>query len=105
MTKKKKYVGGEPWLTSIILVTQEAEISLKPAQANSSQDPILKILTLNRAVRVVQVIECLSSKLETLGSYLSTVKTKKKNYIFKKKQDCVYVGGSTLAKVRIPRKM
>jgi hypothetical protein len=44
MTKKKKYVGGEPWLTSIILVTQEAEISLKPAQANSSQDPILKIL-------------------------------------------------------------
>jgi hypothetical protein len=33
--------GRQQWLTLVILATQEAEIR-RPAQANSSQDPISK---------------------------------------------------------------
>jgi hypothetical protein len=37
----------------------------KAAPANSSQDPILKYPTQNRAGRMTQVIECLPSKFKT----------------------------------------
>jgi hypothetical protein len=56
-----------PMATSVILVTLEGrdqeDCISKPAQANSSQDPILKKNpTQNRAGGVDHVVECLSSK-------------------------------------------
>jgi hypothetical protein len=41
--KSQKQAGCQ-WLTPVILATQEAEIRRKPPWANSSQDPICKII-------------------------------------------------------------
>jgi hypothetical protein len=58
--------------------SNQEDHSLKPAQANSSQDPILKNPSPNRAGRVTQVVECLPSKRETLSSHHSATKIRKK---------------------------
>jgi hypothetical protein len=66
-----------------ILATQKAEIrriSLKPAWANSLQDPVLKITNTKRAGGVAHVVECLPSNPEALSSKPSTVKKKKKKH-------------------------
>jgi hypothetical protein len=49
----------------------------KPALANSFQDPILQIPNTNGAGGVAQVVECLSSKCETLSPNPSTAKKQK----------------------------
>jgi hypothetical protein len=41
--EKKKKLARHQWLTPVILATQEADIRTKPAQPNSSKDPISKI--------------------------------------------------------------
>jgi hypothetical protein len=38
----KKILAGRWWLMPVILATQEAELSGKPVQGNSSRDSILK---------------------------------------------------------------
>jgi hypothetical protein len=61
-----------PWLTPIILATQEAEIrriTVRSQQgANSLETLPQKYTTQNRAGRVVQLVECLLSKHEVLSS-------------------------------------
>jgi hypothetical protein len=49
-------------------MTQEAEISLKPAWANSSRDPISKNPLQKRAGGVDQVVERLHNKHKALSS-------------------------------------
>jgi hypothetical protein len=51
--------------------------SLRPALANSSQDPISNILNTRKRAGVTQVIEHLPGKYEALNSNPSTVKRKK----------------------------
>jgi hypothetical protein len=51
------------------------DLSSRPAQANSSQDPISKTM----AGGVAQVVECLPSKWEALNSDPNTEKKKKEN--------------------------
>jgi hypothetical protein len=55
-------MAGCCWLTPVILATQKAEdqedCSLKPAQANSSKDPISKIPNTKRVSGVAQGVGC-----------------------------------------------
>jgi hypothetical protein len=53
---------------------------LRPAWANSSQDPISKITREKRAEGVAQVVECLLCKCFALGLNPSPTKKKKKVY-------------------------
>jgi hypothetical protein len=73
--------AGHHWLTPVILATQEAEIRRikiwsQPGQTVHETLP-QKYPTQNRAGRGAQVVECLPSKCEALGSNLSTAKNKK----------------------------
>jgi hypothetical protein len=61
----------------IILADQENHHS-KPAQANSSPEPILKSPSPKRAGKVAQMVEHLPSKVEALNSSPNTAKEKKK---------------------------
>jgi hypothetical protein len=65
-TYNPSYLGGR----------DQEDYSLRPAQANSLQDLILKHPTQKRAGTVTQVIEFLPSKSEALSSNLSTDKRK-----------------------------
>jgi hypothetical protein len=55
---------------------------LKPIHANSSQKPDLKILNTKKAGGVAQMVECLSSKNESLTSNPNTT-----NYV----SMCIYI--------------
>jgi hypothetical protein len=59
---------------------------LKPAQANSSRDPISRKLITKKADGVTQVIECLPSKHEALSSKPQYYRKKKKSNSFKKQE-------------------
>jgi hypothetical protein len=60
---KLKSLARQRCLVPIILATQEAQDqrdrSLKSAQANSVQDPILKMLHTKTGCRAAQVVQCL----------------------------------------------
>jgi hypothetical protein len=49
---------------------------MRPAQANSSQDPISKIIIEKWVDGVAQVVKCLLCKHEVLGSNTSSAKKK-----------------------------
>jgi hypothetical protein len=73
-TKKKLWqVTRHWWLMPVILTTWEAKIgwenqSLRPAQANSSQDPISKITREKWTGGVAQAVEYLYCKHKALSS-------------------------------------
>jgi hypothetical protein len=55
----------------------------KPSWANSSQDPIKKILNTKKGLAESQVVECLPSKHEAQSSDSSTTKNRKKKKLSK----------------------
>jgi hypothetical protein len=71
-------VGGSGYNPSYTEGSNQENHSLKSAQANSLQDNISKISMQSRAGGVVQVVEDLPSKCETLSSNASTKKKNKK---------------------------
>jgi hypothetical protein len=71
-TCNPSYMGGRDW----------KDCSLKPAQADRSQDPISEIPnTKQGSSGVAHVTECLPSKHEALNSNPSTAKGEKKKKV------------------------
>jgi hypothetical protein len=69
--------AGCQWLTPVILTTWEAEIrriDSRPAQANSSQDPITKKLNTKKAGGMTQVVKQMLCKCEALSSNANPTK-------------------------------
>jgi hypothetical protein len=67
-TSNPSYSGGR----------DQEDLSSRPAQANSSRDPISKIPNTKKGCWRAQVVECLPSKCEALSSKPHTIKKKKK---------------------------
>jgi hypothetical protein len=57
---------------------------LRPAQANTSQDPMSKITRAKRTRGVAQVVECLLCKCKALSTNPSPTKKKRKKRKFTK---------------------
>jgi hypothetical protein len=68
---------------------------LKPAQANSSRDPISRKLITKKADGVTQVIECLPSKHEALSSKPQYYRKKKKATVLKSRSYLYFTGENT----------